>query len=91
MMAPFLTQSTERLTLVLTKTVIVSKVDFVCVHGRSHAVLPLAPALNTVSLLVIDGGGERIITRKFYIFTRLLRLLETPSTLRVRLWPDGDL
>jgi len=91
MMAPFLTQSTERLTLVLTKTVIVSKVNFVRVHSRPHAVLALTPSLNAVSLLVTDRSSKRIITGELHIFTGLLDLLETPSALHVRFWSDGDL
>jgi hypothetical protein len=91
MMEPFLHQSTERLTLVLTKTVIVSKVDFMGVHSRPHAVLTLTPALNTIALLIIDGSGERIITGQLHILAGFFCHLETPSALRMRLWSDGDL
>jgi hypothetical protein len=91
MMVPFLTQSTERLTLVLTKTVIVSKVDFVCVHGRSHAILTFTLRHHTSPLLIVDRSGERIFTGQSHIVARLRHFLETPGALRVWLWSDGNL
>lgn len=91
MMEPFLHQSTERLTLVLTETVIVSKVDFVRVHSRSHAIFTLAPSLNTIASLIMNRGGKRIITGEFHILSRLFHFFETPSTLCMWLRTDGDL